>query len=97
RFPQKHVVITVSPVPLARTFSPYDVGTANLESKSILRAVAGQIAREYADRVSYFPSYEMATILPIPVYKPDKRHVLPTFADQVVGEFIRLFSAGTTA
>lgn len=92
KFPQKNVVLTVSPVPLALTYSSNDVGTANLESKSILRAVAGQICREYAERVTYFPSYEMATIMPWPVFREDKRHVLPEFADRVVTGFHEAFS-----
>ena len=92
RFPEKNVILTVSPVPLALTYSPADIGTANMESKSILRAVAGQICREYAERVSYFPSYEMATIMPWPVFQEDKRHVLPEFADRVVASFHQAFS-----
>ena len=92
KFPQKNVVLTVSPVPLALTYSATDIGTANMESKSILRAVAGQICREYAARVTYFPSYEMATIMPWPVFQEDKRHVLPEFADRVVTTFHDMFS-----
>lgn len=72
------------------TYSDADVGTANLESKSILRAVAGQIAREF-ENVTYFPSYEMAPIMPWPVFQEDKRHVLPEFADRVVGAFMQGF------
>ena len=40
RYPEKNVVLTVSPVPLAMTYASTDIGTANMESKSILRAVA---------------------------------------------------------
>ena len=87
KHPEKNVVLTVSPVPLALTYSGTDIGTANMESKSILRAVAGQICREYGDKVTYFPSYEMATIMPWPVFQEDKRHVLPEFADRVVTTF----------
>lgn len=87
RFPHKQVILTVSPVPLAMTYSGTDIGTANTESKSILRAVAGQICREYASNVTYFPSYEMATIMPWPVFQQDKRHVLPEFAERVVAAF----------
>jgi len=92
KFPAKNVILTVSPVPLALTYSATDIGTANTESKSILRAVAGQICREYAARVTYFPSYEMATIMPWPVFQEDKRHVLPEFADRVVTTFHDMFS-----
>ncbi|MBX7198697.1 MAG: GSCFA domain-containing protein [Rhodospirillaceae bacterium] len=88
-FPDKQVVLSVSPVPLERTFARTDIGTANLESKSILRAVAGQIAREYEKNVLYLPSYEMATIMPGPAFAPDGRHVLPEFADNVINTFLR--------
>ena len=37
-----HVVLTVSPPPLQATGTDNDVVVANLESKSLLRAVAGQ-------------------------------------------------------
>jgi hypothetical protein len=90
-FPQKQVILSVSPVPLGATFTAMDVATANTESKAVLRAVAGQICREYADRVSYFPAYEMATVLPGPVFMEDKRHVLPGFADNVVASFMNAF------
>ncbi len=92
KHPEKNVVLTVSPVPLELTYSGTDIGSANMESKSILRAVAGQICREYAERVTYFPSYEMATIMPWPVFQEDKRHVLPEFADRVVTTFHDNFS-----
>ncbi len=93
RYPDKQVILSVSPVPLDSTFREgMDVATANMESKSILRAVAGQICKEYPKNVTYFPSYEMANCLPIPVYQDDKRHVLPEFADRVVTGFLACFS-----
>ncbi len=92
KYPDKQVVLTVSPVPLAMTFSTTDVATANAESKSILRAVAGQICREYSANVMYFPSYEMATALPGAVYQKDGRHVLPEFADRVIQAFLQVCS-----
>jgi hypothetical protein len=91
-YPNKKIVMTVSPVPLEATYSAVDVATANVESKSILRAVAGQICREYSANVSYFPSYEMATVLPGPVFMEDKRHVLPEFADKVINGFMQVFT-----
>jgi hypothetical protein len=62
RYSSKQFIISVSPVRLDSTFTKTDVGTANLESKSILRAVAGQIARENPERVYYLPSYEAAML-----------------------------------
>ena len=52
------VILTVSPVPLTATNSGRHVLTATMESKSILRAVAGQV-RSGHGWVDYFPSYEI--------------------------------------
>lgn len=93
RYPDKEVIISVSPVALGETFSVFDVGTANTESKSILRAVAGQICREY-EQVQYFPSYEMS-MMTAGVFEDDGRHVRPAFADQIVAAFIGSFSEET--
>ncbi len=93
RHPNKQVILSVSPIPLDSTFREnMDVGTANTESKSILRAVAGQICSEYASNVTYFPSYEMATLSQGTVYQEDRRHVAPEFADRVVAGFLSCFS-----
>ena len=98
RYPDKHVVISVSPVRLEATYRPLDIGTANLESKSILRAVAGQIASEYPERVLYFPSYEIAmlelgaTTGTTTVFEPDGRHVQPAFVQRIIEAFVKLTS-----
>ena len=57
---RKHLrfLLTVSPVPLTATASGDHVLTATLYSKSVLRAVAGQLASEFED-VDYFPSYDL--------------------------------------
>jgi hypothetical protein len=52
------IYVTVSPVPLQRTFSGQDVYVANNLSKSTLRAALGQLAVNRKN-VRYFPSYEM--------------------------------------
>ncbi len=51
-------ILTVSPVPLTATASGKHVLVSTVHSKSILRAVAGQLStnKEYID---YFPSYEI--------------------------------------
>ncbi len=90
-YPEKHVVISVSPVHLEQTYTGLDVGTASTESKSILRAVAGQIVREYKN-ATYYPAYEMAQFWRMPVFNKDGRHVLSTFADRVVAGFVAIFS-----
>ena len=49
------ILLTVSPVPLTATNSGNHVLVATMESKSVLRAVAGKVAREN-ENCSYFPS-----------------------------------------
>lgn len=51
-------LLTVSPVPLTATASGDHILAATMYSKSVLRAVAGQLASEFED-VDYFPSYEL--------------------------------------
>ncbi len=51
------IMLTVSPIPLARTFRNKDVIVANMYSKSLLR-VAAELESEKSDFVEYFPSYE---------------------------------------
>lgn len=59
--PDLHVLMTVSPVPLAATHRPQDVLVANAYSKSLLRAVAETICARF-DGVTYYPSYESVTL-----------------------------------
>jgi len=51
-------LLTVSPVPLTATATDRHVLLATTYSKSVLRAVAGEIESRFAD-VDYFPSYEL--------------------------------------
>lgn len=81
----KPILLTVSPVPLNKTFSGLDVVVANSESKSILRAVAGQIEREFP-HVTYWPSYEIARAKDL--FGPDARNVTPRGIDLIVNAFI---------
>jgi hypothetical protein len=53
-------LFTVSPVPLTATASGDHVLAATVFSKSILRAVAGELFHE-RENVDYFPSYEIIT------------------------------------
>lgn len=63
--PNLKFILTVSPVPLTATYSGKNVLVATMQSKSVLRAVAGQLA-DRAQYIDYFPSYE---IINSPVYK----------------------------
>jgi hypothetical protein len=51
-------LLTVSPVPLTASYERQHVLLSTTYSKSVLRAVAGQLAQEN-DLVDYFPSYEI--------------------------------------
>ena len=56
--PDFKVILTVSPVPLTATESDDHVLLATTYSKSVLRSVAGELARKH-DFIDYFPSYEL--------------------------------------
>jgi len=60
RNPHIRFLLTVSPVPLTATASGGHVLAATAYSKSVLRAVAGQLSAE-GENVDYFPSYEIVT------------------------------------
>ena len=92
-FPKKHVVISVSPVPLQLTYRNCDVYTANMESKSLLRSVAGRVCAENSNFVTYFPSYELASLNPYNlVFGEDGRHINKEFAEFVINFFIERFT-----
>jgi GSCFA family len=86
--PKIKFVLTVSPVPLTASNSGNHVLVATMESKSILRAVAGQLAR-HRPNVVYFPSYE---IINSPVtrgmfFEPNLRSVSPMGVNFVMEHF----------
>ena len=58
--PGVRMLLTVSPVPLTATASGRHVMVATAYSKSVLRAVCGEMESEFAD-IDYFPSYEVIT------------------------------------
>jgi hypothetical protein len=74
--PALHFILTVSPVPLVATNSENHVLVATMESKSILRAVAGQVARERRE-ADYFPSYELinSPVIRGTFFEPNQRSV----------------------
>ena len=80
-------MLTVSPVPLGRTFTDLDVVVANVESKCLLRTAAGEMARRF-ENVHYFPSFEICGASG-EVYEDDGRHV----RRNVVQQIVRLFTA----
>ncbi len=58
RNPGMRFLLTVSPVPLTATASDHHVLVATTYSKSVLRAVAGDLCAQHED-IDYFPSFEI--------------------------------------
>jgi hypothetical protein len=86
--PGLRILLTVSPVPLTATATGRHVLTATTHSKSVLRAVAGQLAED-CDYVDYFPSYEMITGFPFRgmFFEKNMRSVSPLGVDFVMRQF----------
>lgn len=74
--PSARMLLTVSPVPLAATATDNHVLVATTYSKSVLRAVAGELAEDIPD-IHYFPSYEIISSHPGRgmFFEPDLRNV----------------------
>jgi hypothetical protein len=91
--PGLRFLLTVSPVPLTATASPNHVLVATIQSKSTLRAVAGDLAEDRAD-TDYFPSFEIISSFPFKgmFYEDNMRTVARGGVDFVM----RSFFAGLT-
>ena len=85
--PTGHIVITLSPVPLRATFRDMNSVIANTASKSMLRAVIDAFVSAHGDRVTYFPAYEVVSVLSGAPYEADNRHVRPEAVDQIMKLF----------
>lgn len=86
--PNLNILLTVSPVPLVATASNNHVLVATQYSKSVLRAVAGDLAQSNA-HIDYFPSYEIIASPPSRgvFFEPDMRSVAPQGVDYVMSHF----------
>lgn len=90
--PDIKVLLTVSPVPLVATATDQHVLAATTLSKSVLRAAADRVTRDFSD-VSYFPSYEIITgnFNEGRYYEDDKRGVKSIGIEHVMGLFFKHF------
>lgn len=85
--PGQRIILTVSPVPLGRTFTQEDIIIANMTSKSVLRVAVSRLVEE-TDGLDYFPSYEAVMLSDRSLsWQSDFRHV----SDAVVGQIIETF------
>lgn len=87
-------LLTVSPVPLTATMSGQHVLVATMESKSILRAVAGSIVRELSN-CDYFPSYEIINGTPYrgTFFEANQRNVNASGVAHVMKQFFDAMNA----
>lgn len=92
--PNIKFLLTVSPVPLTATKSGNHVLVATMESKSILRAVAGQMKRRFGF-VDYFPSYEIINATPFrgTFFESNMRSVNHVGVDHVMDSFFKCLDA----
>jgi hypothetical protein len=88
-FPEKKLVVTVSPIPLLQTFRNCDIFIANTQSKSTLRAVIGELESKW-NNLFYFPSYEISMNYN-DGFEEDKRHIKPQLADFIINSFSNSF------
>ena len=86
------IIVTVSPVPLMRTFTAQDIVAANQYSKACLRAAAQEFANAHPN-VDYFPSYEIAmNSNPAKVWEAsDRRHVDGHFSIEIMRQFFAAY------
>lgn len=92
RYPDRKIVLTVSPVGIAQTFRDMDVVVANMESKSTLRVVAAAIARKWPN-VVYWPSYEIV-MWNENSWQVDLRHVHPERVASIMDAFVECHIQG---
>lgn len=86
--PSARVILTVSPVPLAATFTDDHIFCANTRSKAVLRLAVDEIVRTN-DFVDYFPSYEYVTSphRTRTAFLANQRTVRPEVVQQVLNGF----------
>lgn len=89
--PDVRIIVSVSPVPMHRTFDDVDVLNANVYAKSTLRAVAGDVARERPN-VQYWPGYELATVTDRNrAFAPDQAHVSEEAGEELIRSFAKTY------
>jgi hypothetical protein len=85
------IVLTVSPVPLASTFTAQDVIIANNFSKGVLLAAAREVSASY-DFVDYFPSYQYVIHAPPELaWENDGVHVKYSLVNRIMQRFCAMY------
>lgn len=86
--PEAKIFVTVSPVPLKRTFSGEDIFVANMVSKTTLRAALAQLVQNRPN-VIYFPSYEAVMAEGAAAWEADGRHVRRAVVEAITTAFVQ--------
>lgn len=89
-YPTKKIIISVSPIPLNRTFTKKDVISATTLGKSILRVVADSVV-ENRDFVYYWPSYEYVMWAGRAFRDDDLRHIKTEIVNEITKAFCNSF------
>jgi hypothetical protein len=89
--PGGRIIISLSPVPLNATFQHKNAVIANNENKSMLRCAVSEFVHAHPDDVSYFPSYEIVTLLEPAPYTDDNRHVRIDTIERIMAFFQRYY------
>ena len=91
--PGLRILLTVSPVPLMATATDQQVVVATTYSKSVLRAVAGELCHGDST-IDYFPSYEIITAPCMKgfFFEADAREVSPHGVSHVMSVFFNQHS-----
>ena len=93
--PEIKLIISVSPVPLNKTYSQRQhVVSANALSKATLRVAAEEFCNQHPNEAVYFPSYEVVTACTRNPWESDMRHVSPEAVDRVMQLFKKMFIVG---
>ncbi len=94
------IFLTVSPVPMSASLMSRSTAVDDMESKAILRTVAGEICRKHSDYFTYFPSFEVFRWLPcfrnysaFGLEDGSVRHVNSDMVASVVSEFINAIAS----
>jgi hypothetical protein len=92
--PSIRVILTVSPVSLVATMENQSVAISTCHSKSVLRAVAGELSRA-GNSVFYFPSYEIIAgpFASGHALQENFRDADKAGVQRVMEEFLRLFTS----
>ena len=86
------LIVSVSPVPLNRTYSTHNhVLAANSLSKATLRVAAETFCRNHTNDVWYMPSYEIVTYGTQNPWEADRRHVSAEAVSRVMTLFRAMF------